>query len=175
MGSAVELWVVDERVRAVASRESVEFVRREHDAEAGEFDASDDGWTAAGAVVWNPRGEAAFVETEWSDGWVLPGGGIEKGETPAEAARREVREETGIDPALVGPRRVEEQVFRAGDASVRGWFVVFAARTDATAFGSDLGEHAGEIERAGWFGAAPANTESFVDAEAVLAACRLSE
>jgi 8-oxo-dGTP diphosphatase len=166
---------VDDAIETVAAAPEVSVVRREFDVSPEEFDPSADGWTAAGAVVWNPRGEAAFVETAWSDGWVLPGGGIEPGEDPEAAARREVREETGLDAKFVGPRRVEEQVFRAGEESIRGWFVVFAGRTEATAFGSDLGEHDGEIERAGWFAEPPERTESFVDAAALLDACRLDE
>jgi 8-oxo-dGTP diphosphatase len=43
---------------------------------------------------------------EWQAGWLnLPGGKIEEGETPREAAKRELKEETGIDtlfPKILG-------------------------------------------------------------------------
>jgi len=72
--------------------------------------------------------------------WMLPKGHVEPGETPAEAARREVREETGLDAeverplgdvtywyvrrnAREGPRRVLKRV---------RWFSLATAETRAT-------------------------------------------
>ncbi len=43
--------------------------------------------------------------------WIAPGGEIEPGETEAEAARREVREELGLDLAVEGPIRVDSNQF----------------------------------------------------------------
>ena len=50
---------------------------------------------AAGGVVKNPKGEYLFIKRFGI--WDLPKGKIEKGESPQQAAVREVEEETGIE------------------------------------------------------------------------------
>lgn len=49
------------------------------------------------AVVLNDRDEVLLQLRRDTDTWAPPSGGVEPGETIAECARREVREETGID------------------------------------------------------------------------------
>ncbi len=43
--------------------------------------------------------------------WLTPGGEIEEGESPAEAAVRELREELSLELAVKGPDRVESNCF----------------------------------------------------------------
>ena len=164
---------MDEAVAALLERTDATHVVREFEVLPEELNLAADGWTAAGAVVWNPDGGVAFVETHWSDGWVLPGGGVETGESFEEAARREVREETGLDCEILRAGRVEEQVFRADGDEERGWFVAFAARTEQTSFGENLGEHDDEIERVEWFTDPPEDVAEFVQADALLQDCRI--
>lgn len=53
---------------------------------------------AAGALFVD-EGQVLLVHPTYKDTWDLPGGYVERGESPAAACRREVREELGIDRA----------------------------------------------------------------------------
>jgi len=55
---------------------------------------------SAGGVVINPDGLIAVVN-QGVNLWSLPKGRVEKGETPADAARREVGEETGLSDYML--------------------------------------------------------------------------
>ncbi len=58
---------------------------------------------AAGAILFNEKGEILIVKPLYKDGWLLPGGVIEQDESPRAACVREVREEIGlvVSPLLV--------------------------------------------------------------------------
>jgi 8-oxo-dGTP pyrophosphatase MutT (NUDIX family) len=61
-------------------------------------------WTSAGGILVNQRGKVALVQERTrarGRRWTLPKGKIDPGETSAEAALREVREETGIPARIV--------------------------------------------------------------------------
>lgn len=73
-------------------------------------------------------GRVLLIQQSYRQRWGLPGGLLEKGEAPAAAAVREVREEVGLDIALVGepalvvdpaPRRCDI-VYRARPADEDG-------------------------------------------------------
>jgi 8-oxo-dGTP pyrophosphatase MutT (NUDIX family) len=56
---------------------------------------------AAACLVRDEHGRVLLVQ-HVEGHWTLPAGGVDPGETPAEAARREAREETTLEVEIVG-------------------------------------------------------------------------
>ncbi len=88
------------------------------------------------SVVLNEQGDFLLIRRTDNDNWSLPGGAMDIGESIADAAIRETREETGVDSEVTGlvgiytnPRHVLEYT---SDGEVRQEFsVVFTARAVA--------------------------------------------
>ncbi len=52
--------------------------------------------SSAGVIIENVSGEALVLKAHYKPYWSFPGGWVEDAQTPAEAALRELQEETGI-------------------------------------------------------------------------------
>jgi 8-oxo-dGTP pyrophosphatase MutT (NUDIX family) len=50
-------------------------------------------------IVENEVGHVLLVRQRYTPGWHFPGGGVERGEPPAEAVIRELQEEVGLQPS----------------------------------------------------------------------------
>jgi mutator protein MutT len=101
----------------------------------------------AAAVILNADGRVVLIrrgQPPDAGQWSIPGGAVELGESVAEALRREVREETGLEIAVGEFLEVYERVERDA-GGVRFHFVVLDYR--ATVIGGTLraGTDAAEI------------------------------
>lgn len=84
-------------------------------------------------VVTNDDGEILLIRRSDNDNWAVPGGAVDPGESVAEAAIRETREESGIDCQITGivgvysdPKHV---ILYTSDGEVRQEFsIVLTAR-----------------------------------------------
>jgi 8-oxo-dGTP pyrophosphatase MutT (NUDIX family) len=104
--------------------------------------------SAGGLVV--REAQILLISTQKGRRWQLPKGHIEAGETPAETAVREVREETGVTGRVVAPLpEVEYWYVEKGRLRVHkrvDYFLLDYESGDAADF------DAAEVSGAGWFG-----------------------
>ncbi|ASR56939.1 NUDIX hydrolase [Cellulomonas sp. CW35] len=83
--------------------------------------------------------------------WTVPGGGIDPGEDPRDAAVREVAEETGYDVALDALLGVDSEVVPSVRAGAPDWHalrVVYRAHVTGGALRDEVD---GSTDRAAWF------------------------
>lgn len=82
---------------------------------------------AASAVVADDNGRILLARRRDNDLWTIPGGAMDPGESIADTAVREVKEETGLDAevvSLVGIYSNPRHVVRYADGEVRQQFSV---------------------------------------------------
>jgi len=131
-------------------------------------------WSAGGVVV---RGTecVVIVPTRRAAGGekvlALPKGHVDPGETPVQAATREVREEAGVDAEYVGDL-----------GAVRYWYMRngkrIAKQVDFFLFtyaGGDVADHDHEVEQARWMELSEARQRLTYDGERDMAARALSQ
>lgn len=96
-------------------------------------------------IIERQDGSLLFIRHSYRSRWGVPGGLLNRREEPAVAARREVREEVGLDVELVGePVVVVDAVPQRVD-------LVYRARLAAGADLDDVRPVSAEIAEARWF------------------------
>jgi 8-oxo-dGTP pyrophosphatase MutT (NUDIX family) len=96
-------------------------------------------------IVVRDDGARLLIRHSYRGGWSAPGGLLKRGEDPAAAARRETREETGVEVVLDGPPRVFV------DPGPRRVDVIFRGHP-ADPNKVETSTASPEIEEARWFG-----------------------
>ena len=155
------------------SKRAVDSMKHELETEYGEFDLVEQTWehpperfeavverfergTLGGAGVWltNDDGEVLLVRNEGDVGWADPGGKVAAGESYEEAARREVREETGLECRLTGVcdvHVVENRAVATDSPSIFELIVIFTGEPT----GGKLRPREGEIAELEWVSKPP--------------------
>lgn len=111
---------------------------------------------AAYAIITDEDGRILLAH--WHEGhhsaWTLPGGGLEAGEDPEQAVRREIHEETGYRAEVERLLGIDSRVIPASqrisesDRALHTLRIIYRARVTGGSLRNEVG---GSTDRAQWF------------------------
>ena len=110
---------------------------------------------SAGGVAYRKAGDAieiALIRTTEDGRWQLPKGMIDPGETPQQAALREVREEAGINCKLLDPIEIIEYWFYGNYDGTRKRYHKKVHFYLMRFLDGDVADHDHEVVEARWVG-----------------------
>lgn len=123
---------------------------------------------SAGGVIYRVEGplvQVAMIATSGGSRWGLPKGHVFAGETPEDAARREIEEETGLSGYVLQPLETIEYWFRAGRTRIHKFVDLYLVRYES----GEVVPQEAEVDDARWFALDEAIlTASFPREQAVL-------
>ena len=111
--------------------------------------------SAGGVAVRRDSGgpaEIAIIRTSEEGRWQLPKGIVDPGETPEQAAIREVREEAGIDCEIVSPIETIEYWFVASYDGPKKRYHKKVSFFLMNYISGDVADHDHEVTEARWVG-----------------------
>jgi 8-oxo-dGTP diphosphatase len=110
----------------------------------------------AHTLVYRASGEVLLVRHEGVDMWVLPGGEVKSEESYREGARRELREEAGVEVSYDGLGILARVTFRTDGHETWGVLPVYEGQAETTDL--DVRDPDDEISDARWFEELPPDT-----------------
>jgi ADP-ribose pyrophosphatase YjhB (NUDIX family) len=119
-------------------------------------------------IIERSDGRVLFIRHLYRKRWGVPGGLLQRHETATDAARREVREEIGLDVELIGEPTVNV------DAMPRRVDIVFRARPVNDADADRVRPSSVEVLEARWFSPVELPELQFETAQAIQTLARAS-
>lgn len=102
---------------------------------------------SAGGIVFNDKGEVLVTEHSQNKHWSFPKGLIDPGQTPEQAAVREVREEGGVDAEIIQKVGYSKYVYTLKREKIFKVVTYFLMKY----LSGDPKDHDWEVSDIGWF------------------------